>query len=68
MPILLKTPTTGKSWKVWYAWRPVFPIDDHGAFWLEDVWHRRHPQTGRHEYRSFRTEAAKLRELLARAL
>lgn len=68
MPVHLKPPTTGESWAVWYAWRPVFPVDDHGFFWLEDVWHRRDPRTGRQDYRSFRTEAAKLRELIARAL
>lgn len=53
-------------WSAWYAWRPVFPIDDHGAFWLEDIWHRRHPDTGRREYRSFRTETAKDQELTTR--
>lgn len=68
MPALLKPPqTTESGWNVWYAWRPVLPVDDHGAFWLEDVWHRRHPRTGRHEHRSFRTETTKLRELATRA-
>lgn len=59
-------PTAETIWNAWYAWRPVFPIDDHGAFWLEDIWHRRHPDTGRREYRSFRTETAKSQELTAR--
>ncbi|MBA4220663.1 MAG: hypothetical protein C0458_08055 [Methylobacterium sp.] len=59
-------PISETLWSAWYAWRPVFPIDDHGAFWLEEIWRRRHPETGQHEHRSFRTETAKLQELTAR--
>lgn len=53
-------------WTRWYAWRPVFPIDDRGPFWLEVIWRRRHPATRRYEYRSFRTEEAKRDEMTAR--
>ena len=45
-------------WREWYAWFPVFPIDDH-VFWLEEVWRRRNPQTERWEYRSFRSDREK---------
>lgn len=53
-------------WTQWYAWRPVFPIDDRGPFWLEVIWRRRQPATGRYEYRTFRTEEAKQVEMSAR--
>ncbi|GAU85887.1 hypothetical protein [Bosea sp. BIWAKO-01] len=60
-------PAADCIWSGWYAWRPVFPSDDAGPFWLEALWHRRHPVTGRWEYRTFRSEAEKLRETSERA-
>ncbi|WP_083872909.1 hypothetical protein [Agrobacterium albertimagni] len=45
-------------WREWYAWFPIMPVDDH-LFWLEQVWRRRNPQTGRWEYRSFRSDREK---------
>lgn len=29
----------GTIWSAWYVWRLVFPLDDHGALRLDDVWH-----------------------------
>lgn len=54
-------------WRDWYAWFPVKPFDD-GLFWLEIVWRRRNPQTGRWEYKSFRTAREKDEEAARREI
>ncbi|MGH7006610.1 MAG: hypothetical protein ACREIP_21905 [Alphaproteobacteria bacterium] len=50
-------------WHGHYAWLPVLPRDEAGPFWLETLWRRR-SRTGRWEYRSFRSENEKNRELV----
>ncbi|AWC25220.1 hypothetical protein CO731_04714 [Aminobacter sp. MSH1] len=51
-----------RAWAGAFAWFPVLPSDERDFFWLEAIWRRRHPVTMRWEYRSFRTDTAKLRE------
>lgn len=51
-----------RIWTEVFAWWPVFPRDEHSLFWLETIWRRINPETMRWEYRSFRTDAEKLRE------
>ncbi len=46
-------------WHKFYAWRPVFPSDDHGIFWLEYLWRRRDKHRHCWVYRSFRTKSEK---------
>lgn len=53
-------------WHTCYAYWPVLPIDERGPFWLEPLWCRRNPETGRWQYRSFRSEQVKLREMCDR--
>lgn len=54
-------------WRKWYAWHPVWPLDDH-VFWLETVWRWRSPATGRWVYKSFRSELEKDLEDSSRAI
>lgn len=58
---------SGSPWQRYYAWHPVFPQDEGRIFWLETVWRRRKPN-GRWHYRSFRTEAERLAELVSREI
>lgn len=55
-------------WRQWHAWFPVRPTDEGGLFWLESVWRRRNPQTGRWEYKSFRSNQEKDDEAVRREI
>jgi hypothetical protein len=55
-------------WRAWYAWFPVKPADDDGLFWMETVWRRNDPKTGRREYKSFRSDKEKSEELAKREI
>lgn len=49
-------------WHEYYAWKPVFPSDETGIFWLETVWRRR-VWRDKWQYKSFRSDAEKATEL-----
>lgn len=61
-------PSTDFLWHETYVWYPVVPFDEGHVFWLETVWRRRNRKTASWEYRSFRDEATKLRELMDREI
>jgi hypothetical protein len=56
-------PSLQRIWTETFVWWPVLPNDESGLFWLESVWHRRHRETQRWEYRSFRSDAEKMRDV-----
>lgn len=61
-PASSATRSTDSLWHKAYAWYPIIPTDERRVFWLETVWRRRNQRSG-WEYRSFRDEATKAREL-----
>lgn len=49
---------SNRIWQPWWAWFPVWPIDD-DVHWLENVWRKRDSDIDRWVYRSFRAPEEK---------